>query len=154
VQRSHDCEQTDVGQVLRDLGFILCEEADRNRITLNLNIPGQQLLVCSKEQYLHQILMNLILNALQACDENGEVDVFVIEEGQQIEISIRDNGCGLPAELADQIFEPLVTSKADGTGLGLAIVKQLVEEMKGEIVLYNRPQGGAEAKITFPRGGS
>ena len=153
-QRSHDCEQTDVGQVLRDLGFILCEEADRNRITLNLNIPGQQLLVCSKEQYLHQILMNLILNALQACDENGEVDVFVIEEGQQIEISIRDNGCGLPAELADQIFEPLVTSKADGTGLGLAIVKQLVEEMKGKIVLYNRPQGGAEAKITFPRGGS
>ncbi len=152
-QKNHDCEQTDVGQVLRDLCFILCEEADRHCITLNLNLPEQQLLVCSKEQYLHQILMNLILNALQACDEGGEVDVFVTEKGQQVEISIQDNGCGLPTELSEQIFEPLVTSKSDGTGLGLAIVKQLVEEMKGEIVLHNRPQGGAEAKITFPRGG-
>ncbi len=152
-QKSHDCEQTDVGQVLKDLGFILCEEADRNRISLNLHLPDQPLLVCSREQYLHQILMNLILNALQACDENGHVDVFVAEKGEEIEISIRDDGCGLPAGLGQQIFEPLVTSKADGTGLGLAIVKQLVEEMKGKITLDNRAERGVEAQITFPRGG-
>jgi len=151
-QKSQDCEQTDVGQVLRDLVFILCEEAERNRIKLQLILPDNQLRVCSKAQYLHQILMNLILNALQACGEGGAVDVSARTLNGHIEIKIHDNGCGLPEDLLDHIFEPLVTSKADGTGLGLAIVKQLVDEMKGKIILINRPEGGVEAKIIFPQG--
>ncbi len=151
-QKSQDCEQTDVSQVLRDLVFILCEEADRNQIRLQLDLPDNLLVVCSKAQYLHQILMNLILNALQACGEGGRVVVSAQAVDDQIEIIIHDNGCGLPEGLTDQIFEPLVTSKADGTGLGLAIVKQLVDEMKGTVSLNNRPEGGVEAKIIFPRG--
>ena len=148
----HDCEQTDVGQVLHDLVFILCEEADRRQIQLQLQVPDDTLLVCSKSQYLHQILMNLILNALQACDEDGQVDVYAHSLDDSVEIIIRDDGCGLPENLIDQLFEPLVTSKVDGTGLGLAIVKQLVDEMKGAITLSDCPDGGVEAKIIFPRG--
>lgn len=151
-ENSHDCEQTDVGQVLHDLVFILCEEADRRQIQLQLHVPNDTLLVCSKSQYLHQILMNLILNALQACDEDGQVDVYAHSLNDSVEIIIRDDGCGLPENLIAQLFEPLVTSKVDGTGLGLAIVKQLVDEMKGTITLSDRPDGGVEAKIIFPRG--
>lgn len=153
-QQSFEPEQTDVNQVLRDLVFILCEEADRMKIQLQLHLPADPLLVCSKSQHLHQIFMNLILNALQACDANGQVDVFTSQAEGLVEIKVRDNGCGLPAEIIDQLFEPLVTSKTDGTGLGLAIVKQLISELKGEISLKNRPHGGVEAIIHFPEGGS
>ncbi|MFK5925662.1 MAG: ATP-binding protein [Desulfuromusa sp.] len=153
-QQNQEREQINVSQVLRDLAFILCEEADRHKIQLQLHLPSEPLLVCSKAQYLHQIFMNLILNALQACDENGQVDVFARRSVGQIEIKIYDDGCGLPAELIDQLFEPLVTSKPEGTGLGLAIVRQLVAEMKGTIDLNDRPHGGVEASIYFPEGGS
>lgn len=153
-QHDQEREQTDINQVLRDLAFILCEEADRNKIQLQLHLSDDPLLVCSKAQQLHQIFMNLILNALQACDKNGQVDVYASRSGEDVDIRICDNGCGLPAELVDHIFEPLITSKPDGTGLGLPIVKQLVTELQGEIILKDQPQGGVEATIHFPGGGS
>ncbi|RLB73352.1 MAG: hypothetical protein DRH07_01895 [Deltaproteobacteria bacterium] len=153
-QQNQVREQTDISQVLRELEFILCEEADRNKIKLYLHLPPEPLLVCSKAQQLHQIFMNLILNALQACDENGQVDVYASSSEGEVEISICDNGCGLPEELADQLFEPLITSKSEGTGLGLAIVKQLTSELGGEVKLKNRSEGGVEASIHFPEGGS
>ena len=153
-QQNQEREQTDISQVLRELEFILCEEADRNKIKLHLHLPPEPLLVCSKAQQLHQIFMNLILNALQACAENGQVDVYASSSGGEVEISICDNGCGLPEELADQLFEPLITSKSEGTGLGLAIVKQLTSELGGEVKLKNRSEGGVEASIHFPEGGS
>ncbi len=152
-QQNQEREQTDISQVLRELEFILCEEADRNKIKLYLHLPPEPLLVCSKAQQLHQIFMNLILNALQACDENGQVDVYASSSEGEVEISICDNGCGLPEELADQLFEPLITSKSEGTGLGLAIVKQLTSELGGEVKLKNRSEGGVEASIHFPEGG-
>ncbi len=153
-QRNFEREGVDVNQVLRDLAFILCEEADRMNIQLQLYLPAEPLLVCSKAQHLHQIFMNLILNALQACDVNGQVDVYASYLNDRIKIEVCDNGCGLPEDIIDQLFEPLVTSKSDGTGLGLAIVKQLVEELRGEISLKNRKHGGVEAIIHFPQGGS
>ncbi len=153
-QQNQEREQADIGQVLRDLVFILCEEADRNKIKLNLHISSDPLMVCSKSQHLHQIFMNLILNALQSCAEKGEVNVYAHCAEGVVKIRICDDGCGLPAELVDHIFEPLVTTKEDGTGLGLAIVKQLVDELNGKVDLKNRSGGGVEASLSFPEGGS
>ncbi len=153
-QQNQEREQTDIGQVLRDLVFILCEDADRNKIKLHLHVGADPLLVCSKSQHLHQIFMNLILNALQACAENGEVHVYADDIGGRVEVRICDDGCGLPEALNDQIFEPLVTTKENGTGLGLAIVKQLVDELNGKVDLKNRSEGGVEATLSFPEGGN
>jgi signal transduction histidine kinase len=153
-QQNQEREQTDIGQVLRDLVFILCEDADRNKIKLHLHVGADPLLVCSKSQHLHQIFMNLILNALQACAENGEVHVYADDIGGRVEVRVCDDGCGLPEALNDQIFEPLVTTKENGTGLGLAIVKQLVDELNGEVDLKNRSEGGVEATLSFPEGGN
>jgi len=153
-QQNQAREQTDIVQVLRDLVFILCEEADRHKISLHLHVGSDPLLVCSRAQHLHQIFMNLILNALQACAEHGEVDVYACSLGGVVEVKICDNGCGLPEDLNEQIFEPLVTTKPDGTGLGLSIVKQLVDELHGAVELRNRAGGGVEAILTFPEGGS
>ena len=152
-QQNFEQERTDVNQVLRDLAYILCEEAERMEIRLQLHLPDDPLPICSKAQHLHQIFMNLILNALQACDAEGQVDVFASQSKGLVEVKVCDNGCGLPPEIMDQLFEPLVTSKPEGTGLGLAIVKQLITELRGEVSLKNRHQGGVEAIIYFPEGG-
>lgn len=140
----------DLVQALRELEFILHEEADRRRITLSLDLPDLPLPVCAPGQHLHQVFMNLILNALQAADDGGTVTVLARRKGHTVWVSIRDSGPGLPAGIIEQIFEPLFTTKEQGTGLGLAIVKQLVNELGGTVSLANHPDGGVIAEVLFP----
>jgi signal transduction histidine kinase len=137
-------------QVIRELEFILREEADQRNISLSLSLPDTTLQVCAQGQHLHQIFMNLILNALQASAEGGRVEVFARRDGETVRVSVRDSGPGLPDELKEKVFEPLFTTKEQGTGLGLAIVRQLVIELGGTISLSNHLEGGAVAEVHLP----
>lgn len=145
--------QVDINKVVSDVGFILGEEASLKKISLNLHLYREHLLICSTSQYLHQIMMNLILNALQACSAGGLVEVFCEKDAETIIIRVCDNGCGLSGNDVKLYFEPLFTTKTDGTGLGLAIVSQLVSELKGTINMHNRSVGGVEVMIRFSDGG-
>lgn len=140
----------DLVQALRELEFILREEAERRRITLTLALPGSALPVCAPGRHLHQIFMNLILNALQATDEGGTVAVAAAQDCGALRVTVRDSGPGLAAGVAERVFEPLFTTKEHGTGLGLAIVKQLAGELGGTVTLENHPQGGAVAEVRLP----
>ena len=103
---------------------------------------------------LRQVLINLIKNAQEAiADHRGdriEVSARAIQDGEQIELRVQDNGPGLDRELAHQIFEPYVTTKSKGTGLGLAIVKKIVEEHGGNIWVESKPEQGACFIIRLP----
>ena len=94
---------------------------------------------------------NLVLNAMQAVDDRGgEIQVSVIEESDDLLLTVDDNGPGIAPELADQIFEANVTSKSGGTGLGLALVKGVVEAHNGDIRCVRSPLGGARVEIRVP----
>jgi len=140
----------DLCQVLRELEFILREDADRRHAELKLDLTAAPLWVCSRAQHLHQIFMNLILNALQAADDRGVVQVRASRSSGRVRVAVADNGPGLPAGEDARLFEPLFTTKEGGTGLGLAIVKKLVEELAGTVSLANRPEGGAVAEVVLP----
>jgi nitrogen fixation/metabolism regulation signal transduction histidine kinase len=105
---------------------------------------------------MRQVLHNLIRNALEALEsqDNGEVVLstkFVEKKKRHyIQIVVRDNGPGLPADSREKIFEPYVTTKAKGTGLGLAIVKKLVEEHGGEISIESEVNEGTSVKLLLP----
>jgi nitrogen fixation/metabolism regulation signal transduction histidine kinase len=96
---------------------------------------------------LRQVIHNLLKNAGEALDgkPDGRVQVRtqLIEnvESPAIELSIEDNGGGVPPDLIDRLFEPYVTSKSKGTGLGLAIVKKIIEEHGGIITAENAEHG-------------
>lgn len=141
----------DLVQALQELEFILREEADRRRITLSLDLPDSPLPVCAPGQHLHQVFMNLILNALQATGEGGTVTVVAGRDGNTVQATVRDSGPGLPEGGGEHLFEPLFTTKEQGTGLGLAIVRQLVNEMEGTVTLGNHPAGGAVAEVKLPK---
>lgn len=105
---------------------------------------------------LRQVLHNLLLNARDALTGQTKPLVrlatrAVIEHEQQYaELTLHDNGPGVPAELMERLFEPYVTSKVKGTGLGLAIVKRIVEEHNGRISVENPAGGGARIVIRLP----
>ena len=103
---------------------------------------------------LRQVLINLIKNGQEAIAENRgdriEVSAHALQDGEQIEIRVRDNGPGIDKEYAHQIFEPYVTNKSKGTGLGLAIVKKIIEEHGGNIRVESTPEQGACFIIRLP----
>ena len=92
-----------------------------------------------------QVFLNLILNALQAMTAGGELWIDTqINEQQQIVLTFRDNGPGIPPEDLDRIFNPFFTTKVNGTGLGLAITYRIIQNHCGNISVKNSPTGGAE----------
>lgn len=104
---------------------------------------------------MHQLLHNLIKNAIEAMDKKtGRVRIITrrIEQSEFVVAELRfdDYGPGFPLELLGKVFEPYVTTKPKGTGLGLAIVKKIVEEHGGVLWAENRPEGGASIVIRLP----
>jgi signal transduction histidine kinase len=100
---------------------------------------------------LQQVLVNLLINAIQAMPGGGELTLGTVDwpDGQGVDITVADTGPGLSDELRAQMFQPFVTRKHEGTGLGLWISQSLVERYGGEIRAANRPTGGpAGAMIT------
>jgi signal transduction histidine kinase len=100
-------------------------------------------------QALHLIVLNLVLNAVQACDEIGSVRLSAVASPERhVSITVSDPGPGIPAQLRERIFEPFVSTKPGGTGLGLAIVKKKVVELRGELRLESPISNGRGTSIT------
>jgi two-component system nitrogen regulation sensor histidine kinase NtrY len=97
---------------------------------------------------LRRAFSNLLRNAAEACEEQGELDITAApDDGGGVRIEIRDHGPGVPADLADRVFDPYYTGKTGGTGLGLALVKQTIEMHGGTISLSHTPGGGATFQV-------
>lgn len=111
-------------------------------IPLVIGFPGQ----------LNQLFMNLIMNAEQAIDRKGFIKIGVKNVEGGIEISISDNGCGIPKEMGAQIFEPFVTSKevGEGTGLGLSISFGIIKNHNGKINYTSKVGKGTVFTIYIP----
>ena len=104
---------------------------------------------------LRQLLHNLIKNAQEAADGKPvtiQISAQLRTEGNSrwYELSVADNGPGLPSALRERLFEPYTTSKTKGTGLGLAIVKKIVEEHGGSVRADAKQEGGAVFRVRFP----
>jgi len=111
--------------------------------------------VDANRQELQQVLVNLLVNAIQAMPGGGVLGLACRDTGEGpggVEITVTDTGPGVPAELLPQLFQPFVTRKADGTGLGLWISRGIVERYGGDIVAANREGGGAAFTVRLQSG--
>ena len=106
---------------------------------------------------LTQVLLNVLLNAVQFTREGGHVDVRCRERalphGRFAEVSIADEGPGIPTADAERIFDPFFSTRENGTGLGLAIASRLMDEHQGYIEVDSPPGKGAEFRLRLPRAG-
>jgi len=111
--------------------------------------PGNDL-VQGDEARLQQAVLNLLLNAIEAMNQGGELTVATLCEADQVRIIIRDTGGGIAPENFGHIFETFFTTKKNGTGLGLAITRQVVEEHHGEIEVESELGHGSTFTILLP----
>ena len=109
------------------------------------NHCDREFVVLADSQRLLQVFVNLLGNARDACQADGQVSITAARDEELITIEIEDNGCGVPPHLLNQLFEPFFTTKdpGEGTGLGLALVYSLMEDMNGSVHLKS-PLGEGE----------
>ena len=118
--------------------------------------PGPVPAVLAHRESLQKILGNLMQNSLDAARDETPLTIGITWRLTPGHVTLiwQDNGVGLPAEVADRLFDPYFSTKSKGTGLGLAICRNLADRMGGTITLSNRSDGhGAIAELTLPRGG-
>jgi signal transduction histidine kinase len=102
---------------------------------------------------IEQALLALVLNALDAAPEGGHVSIEVAETRGGVQISVADDGPGIPEEIRDRLYEPFVTTKSEGqgTGLGLSVMYGIVRSHGGRVDFESSAEEGTRFRITLPR---
>jgi PAS domain S-box-containing protein len=150
-------EPVDVRAVVESVLKLVRKEVEaRARLRLDLHdVPP----VLANEARLVQVLLNLLMNAAQCLSgerpEADEVSLTLTATATGVQIEVGDTGPGVPAAEREHVFEPFVTTKAigEGTGLGLFVCRNIVRSLDGEIVVLDRPGGGALFRVTLPAAG-
>jgi len=99
---------------------------------------------------IHQVLLNLLLNSLQAIDSNGKITVTVKPQGSMAVVEVSDNGRGIAPDHLPNIFRPFYTTKGDGTGLGLSLARRIVEDHHGRIDVSSALGKGTTFAVVLP----
>lgn len=147
--RLPEFKETNIAELAQQSVAMLGMQADKKHITLICEANTEAIARCDAEQ-ITQVLLNLLLNAIQVLSEGSKIVVTVSNAIDHISIVVADNGPGIPAQQRGQIFEPFFTQRAGGVGLGLAIVKQIVLAHHGKISVSQSTLGGAEFHLQLP----
>ncbi len=159
--RKHNKEeiQYSFNEVIRSVVQMLAPNAKKSKIKFEISLPDTPVTLCGDPNHLRQIMMNLLINSIHVLDSGGEIqisaDILTKQKkkagGEKfIELEIRDQGPGIPAENLERIFKPFYTTKPQGTGLGLAIVRRLVDENNWKIEVRSKPGQGTTFKLFIP----
>ena len=100
-------------------------------------------------ELLKQVFLNILINAVQAISDGGEIDVSMEHEAETVVVNVKDSGSGIPREYLEKIFDPFFTTKDTGTGLGLAIVNTIMQANNGYIKAQSEPGSGSTFSLYF-----
>ncbi|HJQ83489.1 MAG TPA: ATP-binding protein [Candidatus Binatia bacterium] len=149
-----DREPTDLNDLAAQIARLIDAEARRRDVTVVCRPDPTLPLVVVNDAQVKQVLMNVILNAIQACPQHGRVEIATRTEDEAgrrwCAVVVSDSGTGIPPEHLQRIFEPFFSTKDAGSGLGLFIAHEIVAAHGGAIRAVPRPQGGTDFSILFP----
>lgn len=143
-------QTVDVGLMLQSVVDLAMHTAGANHVVLRKETPpGLPTIVCDPE-LLKQLLLNLVINAVQATPAAGTVRLEAAVVNGRMCLRVIDEGCGIPPENREKIFDPFFTTKEGGTGLGLSVAHQIVEQHGGVITAEANPERGMTFTATLP----
>jgi PAS domain S-box-containing protein len=149
---SSQLDLVDVNELIEEMFIILRNEADRHSVTMHSDVAEGLPRVMADHVQLQQVLMNLMLNGIQAMEESGGVLMLKsqFDQDSRVLVSVSDTGVGLPAEKTVEIFTPFFTTKAQGSGMGLAISRSIIESHGGRLWATANPERGTTFYFTLP----
>lgn len=155
----------DIREIVETTGMILASRARRDRVRLRVTLPDRDLPITGDPNDLRQILVNLIMNGLEAMTEPGHIDIagrivqpadvsttFAedVRDTPVLQLTVTDQGPGISPEAQVQIFQPFFTTKMDGTGLGLSIVKRIADRHHWHIAVTSTEGKGTTFTLSMP----
>jgi PAS domain S-box-containing protein len=142
-----------LNDLIRDVVSIMRSDVLMRRVLLSLDLGTPLPLVKGDRVQLQQVILNLIVNALEAMHSSGQPGTLRIqtrEANGRVVLDVVDSGCGIEADKLDLIFEPFVTTKKDGLGMGLALGHSIAIAHNGRLWAENNPEGGATFHMALP----
>lgn len=140
----------DISSVLDSVIGLVSHTLDQKTISLRKETALQLPVVECDPELLKQVLVNLLINAIQASPNGGEILLQARIRGSDLIIQVRDQGSGVSSENLDKIFDPFFTTKEHGTGLGLSVAYQIVEQFGGNLTAEKNPDNGMTFSVLLP----
>jgi PAS domain S-box-containing protein len=149
--KADDISQIDLAAIVSETVSLARHGLDERKASLQLSLdPTDRLVVRGNRDRVGQVLTNIILNAVQATPDGGQVTVSARSRDGQAIVSVHNTGSFIPEEVRRQLFVPFFTTKPTGTGLGLAIARQIVTGLEGRIDVDSDPAAGTTFTIELP----
>ena len=144
-------EECNIKEIIENCLLILHNKI-KNKVRVLTDFSSTTQIVKGNEGRLHQAMMNIIANAEQAIENTGTIKITTIKRDNFLDVTIEDNGEGIPKENLSKISDPFFTTKApgEGTGLGLFITFSIIEEHNGQIDVISSPGKGTIFTISLP----
>ena len=155
--RPHPLEilPVNLGHVARHVANLLRPAIERAGVRCNVSVDAALPEILADRHGIEQVLTNLVLNALDATPEGGEISIAVDQVGREARLRVEDTGTGIASDALTQLFEPFFTTKggARGTGLGLSVSLGIVERHGGRIEVRSEPGRGSTFDVVLPIAG-
>jgi two-component system sensor kinase FixL len=145
----------DLNELVREVAWLVRGDAILRNIALSFELADSLPQVRGDRVQLQQVVLNLVLNALEAMREPGVGDHAVLirtskDDANAVTVAVQDSGTGIDEAIGERMFQPLYTTKPSGLGMGLAIARTIVGAHGGTLVAANNPHGGATFHFTLP----
>ncbi len=145
-------EHKDITDILLNVISLLGSQAIMNNVQIETQLLTKSFLIDCDENQLKQVFINVLKNGIEAMPDGGEITVTVQDiDRHHIQISFKDQGCGIPAEVIDNIGLPFFTTKEKGTGLGLMVCNKIIENHNGEFRIESEIHKGTTIHILLPK---
>lgn len=144
----HTFQLSEVTDSIRQL---LSEKIRKRHIAFSIRLPSTPVTLTMDMNHLYQILLNILLNSIDAMPEGGTIHLTAHLDDQRLHMTIQDEGIGMSPDQQTKIWQTFYTTKDNGTGLGLSIVKRMVESNEGRITLESQENQGTTVNISLPR---
>ncbi len=140
----------DVCGIVRDVLPVIEKEAARKQIVLSVNLPDRPLKINTVRNLLKMAVFTILKNAVELTPDQGEITVLVAGDEDRVQVTVSDNGYGIPKEYIDEIFDPFSHSYGYRFSMGLPLIKQIVSEHMGEISVKSEIGKGTTVTMVFP----
>jgi PAS domain S-box-containing protein len=155
LPRISNIEEIDLNDLLQEVCSLVEDDCKRNSIHTHVKLDQKPTIVRGDRGKLKQVFLNLVKNSIEAMEDGGNLTVNSQVNVDLLEITITDDGNGIPEEDQEKIFSPFFTTKRHGTGLGLSISKRIIEEHEGSSFALKSDEGkGTVFKVTMPAHGA
>ena len=144
---------TNVGEILEDVARLIRPQAEHQRVILR-KASGLELMprVSLDAEKFHEVVLNLVMNALEAMPNGGELSLGAEVVAGTLYVEVSDTGSGIADRIMAKLFEPYVSTKAKGMGMGLALVEKLMSQHEGQVTYKTGPEG-TTFRLALPRSG-